>query len=183
MKSRASLGLLLPVLWLAGCQTPPPEPVPAPAPAKAPSPAQSNRPAPPRPAASTPAPAPAPSTGAATASTPPTTGTVPAPAAPDTRLSDGIAAYERGEYPNAIRRLSAKELLENPSQDVQIEARKYLAFSYCVTTRRALCQQQFDAILKLRPGFELKPTEAGHPTWGPVFKKAKAAAAKALPKH
>jgi len=56
---------------------------------------------------------------------------------------------------------------------IQVEAYKYLAFSYCVTSRQALCKQQFEKALKLDPTFELGRGEKGHPLWGPVFEKAK----------
>jgi hypothetical protein len=104
--------------------------------------------------------------------------TNPTPLSTDPRLTDGIAAYDLGDYNGAIRKLNVKELLESASLDIQTETRKFLAFSYCVTRRATLCKQQFDAALKSKPSFDLKPAEAGHPSWGPVFKKAKADALK-----
>jgi hypothetical protein len=56
-------------------------------------------------------------------------------------------------------------------------ALKYQAFSYCVTSRPAPCRQAFDRALRLDPSFDLAPGEHGHPLWGPVFTKAKQAAA------
>jgi hypothetical protein len=100
------------------------------------------------------------------------------PSGTDPRLTDGIATYDLGDYNGAIRKLNIKELLESASLDIQVETRKFLAFSYCVTRRVVLCKLQFDAVLKSKPSFDLKPAEAGHPSWGPVFKKAKADALK-----
>ena len=52
---------------------------------------------------------------------------------------------------------------------------KYLAFSYCVTNRRTLCQQQFEAALRVDPRFELAPAERGHPIWKVHYERAKQA--------
>jgi hypothetical protein len=59
-----------------------------------------------------------------------------------------------------------------------VTALKYTAFSYCVTSRPAQCRQAFDRALRLDPSFDLAPGEHGHPLWGPVFTKAKQAAAR-----
>lgn len=104
---------------------------------------------------------------------------LPAPPAASPRLAPGIALYDRGDYNGAIRALSAREFVVDGNVPTQIAARKLLAFSYCVSGRPAPCKQQFDAILKLDRGFELTPAEAGHPLWGPVFKRAKADAERA----
>ncbi|MBI3230981.1 MAG: TssQ family T6SS-associated lipoprotein, partial [Burkholderiales bacterium] len=61
----------------------------------------------------------------------------------------------------------------NKDKAVQIDAAKFMAFSYCVTNRNALCRQQFERALKLDPSFDLAAGEKGHPLWGPVFLKAK----------
>jgi hypothetical protein len=180
------VGLIVSVSLLAGCQTTEPAAVPeAPAPVvPAPAPPVRQPVRPPAvvpPQVSSPSPAAPPSVSAPVATPSPTSaGSVSStpPAGPDPRLTDGITSYDLGDYNNAIRKLNIRELLENPSLDVQIEARKYLAFSYCVTRRAALCKQQFDAALKSKPSFDLRPIEAGHPSWGPVFKRAKADALK-----
>lgn len=173
------------LLTLAACQTPQvsPEPTPPPAPVTLPSSPTSRTPAtrPSTPSATAPTSPtttnPAPSVGSNSNSPAGSTGNASNVSAIDPRLAEGIASYEQGDFNAAIRKLNNKELLEGPSLDTQIDARKYLAFSYCITNRRALCRQQFDAALKAKPSFELKATEAGHPTWGPVFKQAKASLA------
>lgn len=92
----------------------------------------------------------------------------PAPAG----LKEGIALYNDGDYNGAIRRLGMLDVTSGPKA-TQLEALKYSAFSYCLTSRQTLCRQQFEKALKLDPSFDLEPGEHGHPLWGPVFVKAK----------
>jgi Flp pilus assembly protein TadD len=87
-------------------------------------------------------------------------------------LKEGIALYNNGDYNDAIKRLGMADVTGGPKA-TQIEALKYTAFSYCVTSRQTLCRQQFEKALKLDPAFDLEPGEHGHPLWGPVFVKAK----------
>lgn len=87
-------------------------------------------------------------------------------------LKEGVAMYNNGDYNDAIKRLAASDVAAGP-KTTQLEALKYTAFSYCVTSRQTLCRQQFEKALKLDPSFDLEPGEHGHPLWGPVFVKAK----------
>jgi len=87
-------------------------------------------------------------------------------------LKEGIALYDNGDYNGAIKRLGGADVATGPKA-VQLEALKYTAFSYCVTSRQSLCRQQFDKALKLDALFDLDPGEHGHPLWGPVFVRAK----------
>jgi hypothetical protein len=98
--------------------------------------------------------------------------TAPAPAPALSALKEGIALYNNGDYNDAIKRLGAADVTGG-SKATQLEALKYTAFSYCVTSRQTLCRQQFEKALKLDPAFDLEPGEHGHPLWGPVFIKAK----------
>jgi hypothetical protein len=91
-------------------------------------------------------------------------------------LRDGIRLYNEGDFNGAIRRLSARDVSNGPIA-TRLTALKYLAFSYCVTSRPAPCRQAFDRALRLDPSFDLEPGEHGHPLWGPVFTKAKQAVA------
>jgi hypothetical protein len=91
-------------------------------------------------------------------------------------LRDGIRLYNEGDFNGAIRRLSARDVSNGPIP-MRLTALKYLAFSYCVTSRPAPCRQAFDRALRLDPSFDLAPGEHGHPLWGPVFTKAKQAVA------
>jgi Flp pilus assembly protein TadD len=87
-------------------------------------------------------------------------------------LKEGIALYNDGNYNDAIKRLGLADVTAGPKA-TQLEALKYTAFSYCLTSRQALCRQQFEKALKLDASFDLEPGEHGHPLWGPVFVRAK----------
>lgn len=87
-------------------------------------------------------------------------------------LRDGIELYNRGAYNDAIKRLAAPEIAAGPKAG-QVQALKYMAFSYCVTSRHTLCRQSFEKAFKLDPSFALLPGENGHPLWGPAFARAK----------
>jgi len=103
----------------------------------------------------------------------------PAPPAPvlsaeQQALRDGIEAYNKGAYNEAIKRLSAPEITGG-AKATQVQALKFMAFSYCVSSRQVLCRQAFEKAFRIDPAFDLLPGEHGHPLWGPVFAKAKKA--------
>lgn len=104
---------------------------------------------------------------------------LPPPSNPDAAaerdLAQGIELYDLGDFAGAIRKLSGSPEIASASIPVRIRALKYLAFSYCVTNRAALCRLQFEKALKLNPKFDLEPAEKGHPQWGPVFDRVKKA--------
>ena len=91
----------------------------------------------------------------------------------DKLLADGIRQFEEASYPAASKSLQAA-LAEGLSTGDQVKARKYLAFIHCVSERLQQCQDEFRKALALDPGMELDPAEAGHPSWGPAFRAAKA---------
>jgi len=98
---------------------------------------------------------------------------VPPPPTPEQlALREGIDMYNRGDFKDAIRRLTAPEVI-NGAKATQLAALKYTAFSYCLTNKQALCKQQFDKAFKLDPAFDLAQGEHGHPMWGKVFARAK----------
>lgn len=118
--------------------------------------------------------------GSGTASSTANDKTTAAPVAPVLRsdqiaLQDGINLFNNGDYNGAIKRLStASEIWAGGvEQAIQLEALKYTAFSYCVTSRQTLCKAQFEKALKLNPAFDLAPGEKGHPLWGPIFDRVK----------
>ncbi len=89
-------------------------------------------------------------------------------------LKEGIALYNDGDYNGTIKKLgNATEIWSSHNKSIQVSALKYMAFSYCVTSRAQLCRQQFERALKIDSSFDLLPSEIGHPIWGPVFLKAK----------
>ena len=97
------------------------------------------------------------------------------PTAPNPRsqFNAGLDAYNSGDYPAAIRRLAVASDPGISDKPTQLEAIKYLAFSYCVTGQTTLCRLQFERALRIDPSFDLAPGEKGHPLWGPVFERAK----------
>jgi len=130
--------------------------------------------------ASTPESTTTPTPSATPSAKPATPAPAPAPPKPDLRktaaevqLDEGVALYDTGDFNGAIRRLTTGNDLWSGPVSLQVQGLKYLAFSYCVTNRVALCQQQFEKALKLDPAFDLPPTEKTHPIWGPAFLRAK----------
>jgi len=133
------------------------------------------------PATAAPAPAPAASPNTATASA----ASAPAPASAGPSLLDlldrpaerallaGLRAYDDGQYPESETQL--RRAIEGNLRAVRDRsaARKMLAFIYCTTGRAALCEAEFRAALKEDPSFALSRGEAGHPMWGPVYKRVK----------
>ena len=92
----------------------------------------------------------------------------------DEELAAGIRSYEDGNYTVATRQLQSA-LKMGLNSFGQIKAHKYLAFINCASGRESRCREEFQKVLYLAPDFELSPAEAGHPTWGPVFRSVKAA--------
>jgi Tfp pilus assembly protein PilF len=88
-------------------------------------------------------------------------------------LKAGIQQYEEGRYPEAARQLQAA-ISQGLSTADEVRARKYLAFIHCVSDRIASCREEFRKALSLDPSLELSAAEAGHPSWGPVFRSVKA---------
>jgi len=55
-----------------------------------------------------------------------------------------------------------------------VRAHKYLAFIHCAAGQVQQCRDEFRKVLEIDPSFDLRDDEAGHPTWGPVFRSMKA---------
>lgn len=91
----------------------------------------------------------------------------------DAELAAGVRIYESGRFADAAQFLQRS--LDLGLDDAErLVAHKYLAFIYCVSEREAQCRSEFRLVLAIQPAFELEPAEAGHPTWGPVFRNVKA---------
>jgi hypothetical protein len=87
-------------------------------------------------------------------------------------LREGIELYNKGSYSEAIKRLGAPDITGG-AKATQVQALKFTAFSYCVSSRQAQCRQAFEKAFRIDPSFDLQPGEHGHPLWGPVFARAK----------
>lgn len=86
-------------------------------------------------------------------------------------LFDGIRAYDDGLYTQAegaLKRALAQGL-KSPRD--QATAHKLLAFITCTSERVPDCEAQFKAARSADPAFALSKSEAGHPLWGPVYKR------------
>jgi Tfp pilus assembly protein PilF len=86
-------------------------------------------------------------------------------------LVEGIRAYDDGQYvpAEAALRRSLAAGLASPRD--RASAHKLLAFIYCTSQRPADCEAAFRAARAADPGFALSRSEAGHPLWGPVYRK------------
>lgn len=85
----------------------------------------------------------------------------------------GLRQYEDGNYSEAARQLQSA-IDQGLSRSDRVTAHKHLAFIHCVSGRTTACREEFRKALAIDPDLQLSPAEAGHPTWGPVFRSAKA---------
>lgn len=86
-------------------------------------------------------------------------------------LIDGIRAYDDGQYPAAETALRKALGAGLRSPRDQASAHKLLAFITCTSNRPADCEAAFRAARAADPTFALSKSEAGHPLWGPVYRK------------
>jgi hypothetical protein len=112
------------------------------------------------------------------------TETKPQPAAPQItesmlreraveQLAAGVKQYEVGEFDNAVKNLTASLDHGVLSKVEQSRARKYLAFSHCVSGRELLCRDEFRKAFEINPDFSLSAAEDGHPIWGPIYRNVR----------
>ena len=88
-------------------------------------------------------------------------------------LAAGLRQYEDANYADALRQLQAA-IDQGLGQSDRVKAHKYLAFIHCVSGRATACREEFRKALAIDSEFDLSPAEAGHPSWGPVFRSVKA---------
>ena len=86
-------------------------------------------------------------------------------------LIDGIRAYDDGQYPAAETALRKALAAGLRSPRDQASAHKLLAFITCTSNRPADCEAAFRAARAADPTFALSRSEAGHPQWGPIYRK------------
>lgn len=89
------------------------------------------------------------------------------------QLALGIRQYEAGEFDNAVKSLTASLDHGLLTKTEQSRARKYLAFSHCVSNRGEQCRDEFRKAFEINPEFSLTPAEDGHPIWGPVYRSVR----------
>jgi Tfp pilus assembly protein PilF len=86
-------------------------------------------------------------------------------------LLTGIRAYDDAQYGDAEKALKKALDAGLASARDRATANKLLAFIYCTSERVAACEQAFRTARQSDPQFALTKSEAGHPLWGPVYRK------------
>lgn len=93
-------------------------------------------------------------------------------ATPESVFAQGVKAYQAAQYQQAELDLkSALQMGLAKPADVA-NANKHLAFIFCTSKREAQCLAAFKAAVAADPTFTLSKSEAGHPMWGPVYKRS-----------
>lgn len=86
-------------------------------------------------------------------------------------LLAGLKAYDDAQYDAAEARFREALDLGLASRKDRAEAHKRLAFIQCAAGRPAPCEAEFRLARAADPAFALDRAEAGHPLWGPVYRK------------
>ena len=86
-------------------------------------------------------------------------------------LINGLRAYEDGQYAESEKLLGTAVQARLASRRDEAAAYKHLAFIYCTSNRLSQCEAAFRAARKADSRFSLSKAEAGHPLWGPVYRK------------
>ena len=95
-----------------------------------------------------------------------------APSKGQPALAAGLKQYEDGDYADSARSL-AGAIEQGLGDRERVNAHKHLAFIHCASSRERQCRDEFRKALAIEPAMELAPAEAGHPTWGPIFRSLK----------
>lgn len=86
-------------------------------------------------------------------------------------LLAGLRAYDDGQYAEAERELGRALATGLASAKDRANAHKHLAFVYCTSNRAPACEKAFRDALSADSFFALSKAEAGHPQWGPVYRR------------
>jgi Tfp pilus assembly protein PilF len=86
----------------------------------------------------------------------------------------GLRAYDDGQYAEAERALQDALKAGLISAKDRAAAHKHLAFIYCTSQRAPACEAAFREAHVADAQFVLGKAEAGHPVWGPVYRKVAA---------
>jgi Tfp pilus assembly protein PilF len=88
-------------------------------------------------------------------------------------LNAGLKQYDDGDYLQSQKSLQSA-LDQGLGDQEKLTAHKHLAFIHCSQGRNGACREEFRKALAIDPKMELAPAEAGHPSWGPIFRSLKA---------
>jgi hypothetical protein len=88
-------------------------------------------------------------------------------------LATGVQQYDAGDYENAVKNLTLALDHGLLSKVDQSRARKYLAFSHCVSGREVQCRDEFRKAFEINSDFSLTAAEDGHPIWGAVYRNVR----------
>jgi len=103
---------------------------------------------------------------------PPPVGVMDLSARPAERaLLAGLKAYDDAQYESADRLFREALAAGLASPRDRAEAHKRLAFLHCAAGRLGECEAEFRLAREADRNFALDKSEAGHPVWGPVYKK------------
>jgi hypothetical protein len=86
-------------------------------------------------------------------------------------LLAGLKAYDDAQYESADRLFREALAAGLASPRDRAEAHKRLAFLHCAAGRLGDCEAEFRLARQADRTFALDKSEAGHPVWGPVYKK------------
>ena len=86
-------------------------------------------------------------------------------------LLAGLKAYDDAQYDSADRLFREALAAGLASPRDRAEAHKRLAFIHCASRPPRRLRGRVQARAPGRPHFALDKSEAGHPVWGPVYKK------------
>jgi tetratricopeptide (TPR) repeat protein len=89
-------------------------------------------------------------------------------------LADGLKRYEAGNFEEAKTSFLLAVDSGVLSAAQQLDARKHMAFIYALQNRDSGAREEFEKAFAIDPKFELTAAEAGHPTWGPIYRQVKA---------
>ena len=88
-------------------------------------------------------------------------------------LNAGLKQYDDGDYQQSQKSLQSA-IDQGLANKEKVNAHKHLAFIHCSQGRNGACREEFRKALAIDPKMELAPAEAGHPSWGPIFRSLKA---------
>lgn len=86
-------------------------------------------------------------------------------------LLAGLKAYDDAQYDTAEQHFKEALATGLASPRDRAEAHKRLAFIGCAAGRLAECESEFRRAREADRTFALDKSEAGHPVWGPVYRK------------